>query len=128
MARVLTKAHPIDRLYAQVQAVHEFHHGNEARLLFLSQALVTTGGARTLSIVEGAAKIFEAQRRANADAVRAGIAAGIVAPCDADALVQLVRAVIDGLMLQRVTEGIALAPIHTFLWEHVLLPLKRDPA
>jgi hypothetical protein len=77
------------------------------------------------AIVEGAAKIFEAHRRANADRIRAGIAAGTVAPCDPDALVQLVRAVTDGLMLQRVTEGIALEPVHTLLWENLLAPLER---
>ena len=47
--------------------------------------------------------------------------------CDADALVQLCRAVIDGLMVQRVMTKVALAPIHELFWTNVLLPLKRDP-
>ena len=29
----------IDRLYAQLRAVHEYHHGREARVVFLSQAI-----------------------------------------------------------------------------------------
>lgn len=126
LARIEAEAHPIDRLYAQVQAVHAFHHGREARILFLTQALAATGGEHMAAMVEGAARIFEAMRHANAERVRAGIAAGIVAPCDADALVQLVRAVIDGLMLQRVTEAIELAPVHQILWERVLAPLKLE--
>ena len=127
LGRINQESHPLRRLYAQVRAVHEFQHGNEARLVFLTQALAATGGERMKELVHGAAKIFEAHRRANADRIRAGIEAGLVAPCDPDALVQLVRAVIDGLMLQRVTEGIDLEPVHTLLWENLLAPLARDP-
>lgn len=127
LGRINQETHPLRRLYAQVRAVHEFQHGNEARLVFLTQALAATGGERMKELVHGAAKIFEAHRRANADRIRAGIEAGLVAPCDPDALVQLVRAVIDGLMLQRVTEGIDLEPVHTLLWENLLAPLARDP-
>lgn len=126
LARLQAETHPLRRLYAQVRAVHEFHHGNEARLVFLTQAIATTGGERMKAIVEGAARIFEAHRRGNADRIRAGIAAGTVAPCDPDALVQLVRSVTDGLMLQRVTEGIDLEPVHTLLWEKLLAPLDLD--
>jgi hypothetical protein len=71
--------------------------------------------------------VFEAHRRAAADRVRQGIADGMVVPCDADALVNLVRAVIDGLMVQRVVTGTPLAPVHRLLWKHVLLPLKKKP-
>lgn len=127
LGRINQETHPLRRLYAQVRAVHEFQHGNEARLVFLTQALAATGGERMKELVHGAAKIFEAHRRANADRIRAGIEAGLVAPCDPDALVQLVRAVIDGLMLQRVTEGIDLEPVHRLLWENLLAPLARDP-
>ncbi|MCU0676542.1 MAG: TetR family transcriptional regulator [Myxococcota bacterium] len=127
LGRIAQESHPLRRLYAQVRAVHEFQHGNEARLVFLTQALAATGGERMKELVHGAAKIFEAHRRANADRIRAGIEAGLVAPCDPDALVQLVRAVIDGLMLQRVTEGIELEPVHRLLWENLLAPLARDP-
>ena len=127
LGRINQETHPLRRLYAQVRAVHEFQHGNEARLVFLTQALAATGGERMKELVHGAAKIFEAHRRANADRIRAGIEAGLVAPCDPDALVQLVRAVIDGLMLQRVTEGIDLEPVHTLLWENLLAPLARNP-
>ncbi|MBX3246826.1 MAG: TetR/AcrR family transcriptional regulator [Myxococcales bacterium] len=128
LERIESVDHPIDRLYAQVRAVHEFHHGREARILFLTQALAATGGAQMNAMVEGAARVFEAQRRANAARIRAGIEAGVVAPCDPEALVQLVRAIVDGLMFQRVTEGIDLAPIHALLWERVLAPLKLAPS
>ncbi len=126
LARVEQHEHPIDRLYAQVTAVHEFHHGREARVLLLSQAIAASGG-RMSEIIDIGNRVFEAHRRAAADRIREGIKKGIVAPCDADALVSIVRAVIDGLMVQRLMLGIDLAPAHDFLWTYVLLPLKRKP-
>lgn len=125
--RIDKEPHPIDRLYAQVRAVHEFHRGNEARLVFLTQALAATAGPRLSEIVERAAGVFEGVRKGNAERIRQGIRDGIVADCDPEALVQLVRSVIDGLMLQRVTERVSLAPVHDALWKLVLSPLKIQP-
>lgn len=124
LARVEKHRHPIDRLYAQLRAVHEFHHGREARIVFLSQAIAATG-ERMAAIIEIGNQVFEAHRRAAADRVRDGIECGIVAPCDADALVNTVRAVTDGLMVQRVMTGLDLAPVHELLWNNLLRPLKR---
>lgn len=119
--------HPIDRLYAQLRAVHAFHAGREARLVFLTQAIAATSGARVSEIVARGAEVFEAFRRAAADRVREGIASGIVHPCDPDALVTTVRALVDGLVLQRVMHGISLVPAHELVWAHLLAPLKAEP-
>jgi AcrR family transcriptional regulator len=126
LARVAEHEHPIDRLYAQLSAVHAFHHGREARIALLSQAIAASGG-RMSELVEIGNQVFEAHRRAAADRIREGIRRGIVAPCDADALVNLVRAVTDGLVVQRVMTGVDLAPIHELLWKQLLEPLKRTP-
>jgi TetR/AcrR family transcriptional regulator len=126
LARIEEHAHPIDRLYAQVRAVHAFHHQREERVVMLSQAIAASGG-RMAEIVEIGNRVFEAHRKDAARRIREGIQQGIVAPCDADALVSLVRAVIDGLMVQRVMADVELAPIHEFLWERVLAPLKQTP-
>lgn len=126
LAAVDEHRHPIDRLYAQVRAVHAFHQGREARIVFLSQAIAASG-QRMADIVAAGNRVFEAHRRAAADRVRQGIADGLVVRCDADALVNLVRAVIDGLMVQRVVTGVELAPVHELFWKHVLLPLKKKP-
>jgi TetR/AcrR family transcriptional regulator len=126
MAKVEAHRHPIDRLYAQIRAVHEFHHGRESRIVLLSQAIAASGG-RMAEIIDVGNRVFEANRRAAADRIRAGIACGIVAPCDPESLVNLIRAVTDGLMVQRVMTGVDLAPIHEALWTHLLAPLKRDP-
>ena len=126
LARIEEHEHPIDRLYAQVRAVHAFHHGREARITLLSQAIASPGG-RMAELIDIGNRVFEAHRRAAADRIREGIRKGTVVPCDADALVNLTRAVTDGLMVQRLMTGVALAPVHEFLWTHVLLPLKRKP-
>jgi AcrR family transcriptional regulator len=124
-ARVEKHEHPIDRMYARLVAIAEFHRGREARILFLSQAIAALGGARAVEIMQRASDFFEADRAAMVARVEAGIAAGIVEPCDANALVGMLRALIDGLTIQRVTTHHALEPVYQLVWERVLLPLKR---
>jgi AcrR family transcriptional regulator len=126
-SRVAEHEHPVDRLYARMLAVHEFHEGGEARLLFLSQAVAVTGGANVRAIVKGATDLFEEGRRALVEGLERGVAAGIVAPCDAKAIVSLTRAVIDGLSFQRVTTSGSIRPMQELFWKSVLLPLKRQP-
>lgn len=128
MERVRRERHPIDRLFAQLCAVHAFHHEREARIVFLSQAVAAIGGARMEALIEVGNRVFEAHRRSQADAVRRGIDEGLVAPCDVDALMALVRALTDGLIVQRVMTDVPLAPVHQFLWDRVLAPLKRAAA
>jgi AcrR family transcriptional regulator len=124
VAEVERHNHPIDRLYAQLRAVHAFHHGKESRVVFLSQAIAATSGKRMSEIVQRGANVFEAFRRSAAERVRQGIAEGIVAPCDADALIDVMRALTDGLMVQRVTAGVALGGAHELVWKQLLSPLK----
>lgn len=125
LAKINEHEHPIDRLYAQLRAVHEFHEGREARVVFLSQAIAATSGSRLPEILAAGTRVFEAHRRDAADRIRRGIKEGIVAPCDADALVVLVRSMIDGMLLARVTSGVELKKVHDFVWDHVLAPLKN---
>lgn len=125
LARVEEHEHPLDRLYAQLRAVHAFHDGREARVVFLSQAIAVSAGKRLPEILATGTRVFEAYRRDAVERVQRGIAEGIVAPCDAEALVALVRSTVDGLMLQRVTSGVEPSRVHEFFWEHVLAPLKK---
>ncbi len=126
-ARVEAHDHPIDRLHARLRAIHEFHGGRETRLLFLSQAIAVTGGGRVAEILQGASDLFEGARRDMVARIEKGIEDGIVHPCDAKALVALLRAVIDGMSIQRVTSPRSVAPAQELFWEKVLLPLKRSP-
>ena len=109
-----------------MKAVHAFHHGNEGYALFLGQAIATSSQDRMAAIIDIGNRVFQAHRNAQADAVRQGIADGLVHDCDVDALMATLRAVQDGLMVQRVMNGLDLAPVHEFIWEHVLRPLKRN--
>lgn len=125
LERIAAHEHPIDRLYARVTAVHEFHHEREARIVFLSQAVAAMGQERLETFLAAGDAVFEMHRKAQETLVEEGIAEGIVHPCDVDALMTLIRSVTDGLLVQRVMMDISLAPVHRFLWERVLLPLKR---
>ncbi len=128
LPRILACDHPLDALYENVLAVHEFHAGREGRLLFLAQAIATCGEQRMGEIIDVGNRVFAAYRQAAADQIRAGIAAGTIHPVDADALNAVVRAVMDGLVVQRVMTGLDLGPVHDLLWTHLLEPLKRDPS
>jgi AcrR family transcriptional regulator len=119
--------HAIDKLYAHVRAVHKFHHEREDRVLFLTQALAVAGTERTRHIVKIGNQAFEAHRQALTKQIREGIEAGTIYPCEPEALIRICRAVIDGLMVQRVMTSCDLAPVHALLWEGLLQPLKRQP-
>jgi AcrR family transcriptional regulator len=118
--------HPLDQLYAQITAVHAFHHGREQRVLFLTQAIATSGSKRMKRIIEIGNLAFEAHRQALIGRIRDGIERGTIAECDPAALVSLVRSVVDGLMVQRVMLDADLAPIHELLWTRLLEPLKKE--
>ncbi len=126
MERVNQHEHPLDRLFAQICAVHAFHHGREERIVFLSQAIAASG-ERMKEIIDVGNRVFEAQRRAAVELLKAGIVDGRVARCDPEAVVSVIRALTDGLMVQRVMIDVDLAPVHDFLWTNILCPLKRIP-
>ncbi len=124
LERVAQHQHPIDCLYAQIRAVHEFHRGREARIVFLTQSIATSAGTRMDAIIDLGNRVFEAHRQAAAARIEEGIAAGTVAPCDPNALIALIRGLTDGLLLQRVMTGLDLDSAHEMLWNNLLLPLK----
>ena len=126
-ARVERHEHPIDRLDARLRAIGEFHRGREARILFLSQSIAALGGARAVEIMTRASEFFELDRDAMVARIERGIEEGVVHPCDARALVNLLRALVDGLTVQRVTTRGSLEPVYQMIWERLLAPLKRTP-
>ncbi len=127
LPEVLKHDHPLDQLQAQVSAIHAFHQGHEARLLFLAQAIATVGAKRMAEIIDVGNRVYEPYRRLLAERIEEEVAAGTMAPCDPQALLALVRSVTDGLIVQRVMNGIDLGPVHELLWTRVLEPLKRTP-
>lgn len=126
LRRIAKHIHPIDRLYARLCAIHEFHKGQEQRMVFLSQAVVAIGEQRLAELIEVGNRVFAPYRQAQAEHVRRGIEEGTVHPCDVDALMALIRSIADGLLMQRVMTGVPFEPVHEFLWDRVLMPLKRE--
>lgn len=127
LERIARHQHPIDRVQAQLCAIHAFHKGREQRIVFLSQAIAASAGPRMADIIDVGNRVFAPYREAARELIQTGIDEGLVSPCDADALMALVRALTDGLLVQRMMTGLELEPVHNFLWEHVLAPLKRQP-
>jgi AcrR family transcriptional regulator len=123
--RVEQHEHPIDRMYARLVAVNDFHKGRETRLLFLTQAIAVTAGGRAAEIITTASDLFEGARKDMVARVERGIEEGTVHPCDAMALVSLLRAVVDGLTIQRVVSPQTVPAVHEMFWKTVLEPLKR---
>jgi AcrR family transcriptional regulator len=124
LKRIAEHTHPIDRLYARVTAVHEFHHNREERVVFLTQAVVAIGRERLHALIEMGNAVFETHRRAQEAHVKQGIEDGIVHPCDVDALMTLMRSLTDGLLVQRVLTVVAFKPSYNFIWERILVLLK----
>lgn len=123
--RVEQHAHPIDRIYARMCAVHDFHRGKELRILFLTQAIAVTAGSSASDILIGASALFDEARREMSERLERGIEEGIVEKHDTKALVNMARALIDGLTIQRVVSPSTVRPVHEMFWETVLEPLKK---
>ena len=70
-------------------------------------------------------EVFATYRDAAQAMLEEGIAKGTVAPCNPKAVMATVRALTDGLLIQRVMTGLDLEPVHQFIWAHILAPLKN---
>lgn len=125
--RTARESHPLRQLYVRVKATHEFHEGRGEQLLFLTQAIAASGGARVEELLRSASYVFEGQRKAMVARIEEGIAEGSVHPCNAEALVAMSRALIDGLTIERVTGTSNADPVHELFWKSVLEPLVKKP-
>lgn len=124
MAHVEKHQHPIDRMYAQLRAIHAFHEGQNERLAFLTQAIAVSGKERLDELIQLGNRVFDARRQETASRLREGMKRGVVGDCDPDVLIATLRALSDGLVVQRVMTGLALGPVHSLVWESLLKPLK----
>ena len=116
--------HPVDRMYAQLRAVHAFHDGQDERLAFLTQAIAVSGKERLDELIRIGNRVFDARRQETAARLREGMRRGVVGECEPDVLIAVMRALSDGLVIQRVMTGLTLAPVHSLVWEQLLKPLK----
>lgn len=119
--------HPIDLLWSYAQGIWDFFESEGPYLLALVSFWGHSEGGEPGRVVEVTNRHFLPLVEAAVAQLQAGVERGVVAPCDARAVVNLVAALIDGALVHRVTRGMPIAPVATLLWESVLLPLKRDP-
>lgn len=107
IARTRELEHPLDRLRAVVDATIEFHHQRPHLIGGLFQ-LWAMGGRDFSAVLDRERRIVVAARDALVADLQAGIARREVRPCDPGRIVDLVLAVVDGVLVHHVL-GIARA-------------------
>ena len=105
IARTAACEHPLDRLRAVVGATIAFHRERPQLIGGLFQ-LWAVGGRDFASVLDRERRIVVAARDALVADLRAGIAKKQVASCDPERVVDLVLAVVDGVLVHHVL-GIA---------------------
>src|SRR5439155_12544098 len=107
VARTRAVDHPLDRLRAVVDATIAFHRERPQLIGGLFQ-LWAVGGRDFATVLDRERRIVVAARAALVADLRGGIAKKQVRACDADGVVDLVLAVVDGVLVHHVL-GIARA-------------------
>ena len=120
--------HPIDALGAFVRSTHEFYEGREDVVVMLFQLWSSGPRDEPNPVVARTRMHAEPRRQLAVQLVEQGIADGRVVQCDARELVELVSAVVDGVMLRHVGLGQDVEPVLDGLHTHVLAPLKVEPS
>ena len=105
VARTRNAAHPIDRLRAVVDATLAFHRERPQLIGGLFQ-LWAMGGRDFTTVLDRERRVVVAARDALVADLKAGIARGEVGKCAAERIVDLVLAVVDGVLVHHVL-GIA---------------------
>ncbi len=106
-AKVLTVDHPLDRLRAVVETTLAFHRDHPQLIGGLFQ-LWAVGGRDVTSVLDRERRVVIATRDALVADLRGGIARKEILPCDPARIVDLVLAVVDGVLVHHVL-GIARA-------------------
>jgi len=123
VARTRAVEHPLDRLRAVVDATLAFHRDRPQLIGGLFQ-LWAVGGGDFASILDRERRVVVAARDALVADLRGGIARKEVLPCDAERIVDLVLAVVDGVLVHHVL-GIARADgVIEELAERIIEPLR----
>ena len=124
LARAKAVEHPLDRLRTVVEATVDFHRRRPNLIGGLFQ-LWAVGGRDFASILERERKMVLIGRAALVADLRAGIARREIKPCDPERVVEMVLAVVDGVLVHHVL-GIANADrVIDELTERVIEPLRR---
>lgn len=118
--------HPIDVLIAYMESVHGFFAGREEDLLALVQLWAVGNPNAPGEVLERTRRYFEPRRSALLAVLENGIEAGLVTPCDHEAVLDLISALVDGMLLHRITRKLELAPLHGLIRQTLLEPLRLE--
>lgn len=121
--RTRAVAHPLDRLRAVVDATIAFHRERPQLIGGLFQ-LWAVGGRDFASVLDRERRVVVAARDALVADLRAGIARREVRPCDPDRIVDLVLAVVDGVLVQHVLGVARPDGVIAELADRVIEPLR----
>ena len=118
--------HPLDVLGAFVRAEHGFFRDNrlEDFVILLCQYWALGGEELRLEYRRQMRQQVGPVRDLMVGMIEAGIADGRVRPCNANALVEMVLATLDGAMVHGVLRGVDTGPTDDFLDKHLLAPLR----
>jgi len=117
------QSHPIDQLIAVLTTVTAYYETQQHTLRGLVQLwAVRQHGGQALN------QKVQIQRMFLTEVIRHGIHSGQVQQCDPEALVETVLTVVDGSVFRQVVAGTSPAIPVQFLIEHVLEPLRLEPA
>ena len=123
IAKTRDLTHPLDRLQAIVEATLAFHRERPQLIGGLLQ-LWAVGGRDVNAVLDRERAIVIGARDALVSDLRAGIARKEVRPCDPARIVDLVLAVVDGVLVHHVL-GIASADdVVLELSERIIEPLR----
>lgn len=125
LARLATVRHPLDRLRAMIDTTIAFHRERPHLVGGLFQ-LWAMGGRDIASVLDRGRRALVAARDALVADLRAGIARREVRSCDPEHVVDLVLAVLDGVLVHQVL-GIARSDgVIEELAERVIEPLRPN--
>jgi AcrR family transcriptional regulator len=123
IAKLKTLDHPLDRLRALLDVTMQFHRERPHLIGGLFQ-LWAVGGRDVASVLDRGRRMVQASRDALVADLRGGIARKEVLPCDPERIVDLVLAVVDGVLVHLVL-GIARPDaVIDELAERVIEPLR----
>jgi AcrR family transcriptional regulator len=123
VARTKAVDHPLDRLRTVVDATIAFHRERPQLIGGLFQ-LWAVGGRDIATLLERERRIVFATREALVADLRAGIARREVRACDPERIVELVLAVVDGVLVHHVLGISRPDGVITELVDRVIEPLR----
>ncbi len=122
LGRIAAVEHPVAALGELARATVELQRGRRDLVLLLIQ-LWAAGGSDPEALLARGRAATAPLREGLVARMAAGVERGVVAPCDPARVVDLVLAVIDGVLVQEITRGAGGAPVVEELWQRVLAPL-----